>query len=92
MKYRKKPLEVDAFCWKGNFSELLKWIKASPLKGSYTFKQKKGWFGGNYLLIKTNKGSMKAKLNDWIIKGIKGEYYPVPPDIFVSTYEKINEA
>jgi hypothetical protein len=91
MKYRKKPIEVEAFQWNGNFTDLIKWTKSTPLRGSYNFEHKKGFFGKNSLLIKTNKGSMKAALGDWIIKGINNEYYPVRPDIFRQTYEKIHE-
>lgn len=39
--------------------------------------------------IKTLEGTMTAKLGDWIIKGISGEYYPCKPDIFVRTYTEV---
>ena len=39
--------------------------------------------------IKTLEGTMTAKLGDWIIKGISGEYYPCKPDIFVQTYMEV---
>lgn len=89
MKCRKKPLEVEAFKWNGNINELLKWANTTPLRGSYSFEHKKGFFGKNELLIKTNKGNMKAKIGDYIIKGIKNEFYPVKPEIFRDTYEII---
>lgn len=91
MKARKKPIEVDVYQWTGNFKELVKWANTTPLRGSYNFEHKTGWFGKNVLLIKTNKGNMSAKLNDWIIKGIKNEFYPVKPDIFRDTYEIIED-
>ena len=34
---------------------------------------------------------MKATKGDWIIKGVKGEFYPCKPDIFEETYEKVEE-
>ena len=67
----------------------IKWANTIPLKGSYTFEFKRGWFGKNYLLIKTNKGNMKASHGDYIIKGVRGEFYPVKADIFMYTYEKV---
>ena len=39
--------------------------------------------------ISTLEGDMIAKPNDWIIKGVKGEFYPCKPDIFEATYEKV---
>lgn len=41
------------------------------------------------LVIKTLEGEHIADINDWIIKGIKGEFYPIKPDIFDATYEAI---
>jgi hypothetical protein len=43
------------------------------------------------LEIKTLKGVMKANVNDWIIKGVNGEFYPCKPDIFKETYERIDD-
>lgn len=91
MRCRKKPLEVEAYQWNGNLQELIKWAKSTPLKGSYTFEHKKGWFGKDVLLIKTNKGNMTAKRGDYVIKGIKGEFYPVNSTIFKDTYDIITD-
>jgi hypothetical protein len=41
--------------------------------------------------IKTLEGSLKVSDGDWIIKGIKGEFYPIKNDIFLETYEKVEE-
>lgn len=38
--------------------------------------------------IHTLEGKMRADIGDWIIKGIKGEFYPCKPDIFESTYTR----
>ena len=45
--------------------------------------------GKPILKIQTLEGEMTAILGDWIIKGVKGEYYPCKPDIFEATYEKV---
>jgi hypothetical protein len=42
--------------------------------------------GAPILLIQTLEGKMVASLGDWIIKGVKGEFYPCKPDIFEQTY------
>lgn len=41
------------------------------------------------LMIRTLEGDMKADLGDFIIKGVKGEFYPCKPDIFAATYEAV---
>ena len=43
--------------------------------------------GEPLLVIQTLEGDMSAALGDWIIKGVKGEFYPCKPDIFEVTYE-----
>lgn len=40
------------------------------------------------ITINTLEGVMRADPGDWIIKGVKGEFYPCKPDIFEATYEK----
>lgn len=42
------------------------------------------------LIIPTLEGDMLAIENDWIIKGVKGEFYPCKPDIFEATYEPVD--
>lgn len=59
------------------------------------------WYGENFyidhdkvkggLVIKTQEGEHIASINDWIIKGVKGEYYPCKPDIFEATYERVED-
>lgn len=41
--------------------------------------------------IQTLEGVFEVKKGDWIIKGVKGEYYPCKPDIFAQTYEKVGD-
>lgn len=91
MKFRKKPVEIEAIqliasgeniqeCYdfvgaKGNFPECGKGL--DPSDGQFK--------------ITTLEGVMVVSLNDWIIKGIQGEFYPCKPDIFEATYEKVKD-
>lgn len=43
------------------------------------------------LRIPTLDGLMEATQNDWIIKGVNGEFYPCKPDIFEKTYEAVDD-
>lgn len=79
MKFRKKPVVVDAVQWTGNnLTEIIKFIGASQVSSSF--------LEGD-LTIPTLEGEMRASVCDWIIKGVNGEYYPCKPDIFEKTYE-----
>jgi hypothetical protein len=81
MKYRKKPVIIDAVQWDGfNLQEI------KDLMGVDTLAWKAET---DSILIKTLEGNMEANKNDFIIKGVKGEFYPCKPDIFEMTYEKV---
>ena len=76
-KYRKKPVIIEAIQWNGkNLSEIDNFIRG-------TVENK-----GTILIINTLEGDMEASINDYIIKGVNGEFYPCKPDIFDKTYER----
>jgi len=85
MKYRKKPVVIEAIQWDGS-DESWKQIKESFYDGHY---MQMDMMTGK-LRIKTLEGDMFADKCDWIIKGIKGEFYPIKDDIFKETYEKVD--
>ena len=79
-KYRKKPIIVEAVQnTGGNVSEIREFMdnKSRPVytKDGYVY------------LIKTLEGTMTANVGDYIIKGVKGEFYPCKPDVFEATYD-----
>ena len=83
MKYRKKPVVIDAIQWNGeNMMETNAFIAEKPTELQMEFTPK------GRLLIHTMEGLMEASKDDFIIRGIKGELYPCKPDIFEKTYEK----
>jgi hypothetical protein len=78
-KYREKPVEIEAIqLTEENIDKIIKFcgdkIKWHPLTG---------------IVIETLEGNMTADKGDYIIKGVKGEFYPCKPDIFKLTYEKV---
>ncbi|GGP16255.1 hypothetical protein [Oceanobacillus neutriphilus] len=87
VKYRKKPVVIEAIQYnEDNKSECIDFIKgdwSNPLDGSVKLNQNGEFF------IRTLEGLMKVSNSDYIIKGVKGEFYPCKPDIFESTYEKM---
>lgn len=86
MKYRKKPVVIEAFKFDGDFMDstgnyyVPEWI----LDTDYSFEE-------GELYIKTLEGWMHVSVGDYIIQGVQGEVYPCKPDIFSDTYEEVQE-
>lgn len=88
MKYRKKPVVIEAVKWTGsNRDEIDTFLGLtnSPDTANH------GYADNNQLIIKTLEGNHAANPGDMIIKGVKGEFYPCKPDIFEATYEEVKE-
>lgn len=84
MKYRKKPIEVDAFRFGENYDVMPFWVIDASNMGYLKID-----FDNDTAAIETLEGNMIANAGDWIIKGIKGELYPCKHDIFIATYEAV---
>lgn len=88
--FRKKPVTVAAIQWTGNNINEIKaffgkdMTKCTQLSEVVLNKEVKG-----NLRIETLEGDHIASPNDFIIRGVKGEYYPCKPDIFEQTYEVV---
>lgn len=83
--FRKKPVVIEAmqFC-NGDRRPILAWLREN--KAQYDAGVDAS---GDFVKIRTLEGAMDARENDWIIKGVKGEFYPCKPDIFDATYEQV---
>lgn len=84
MRYRKKPVVIEAIEFKGfdNIEEVQEFMRGNvrihfPPECDIV------------LLIETLEGVMFANVGDYIIKGVKGEYYPCKAEIFHETYEEV---
>ena len=87
MKYRKKPVVIEAVQWNGNNFKEVHLFVGDILK--YNISAKDGKIVN--MKIKTLEGDMKVCIEDYIIKGVNGEFYPCKPYIFEKTYEEILE-
>ena len=92
MKYRKKPVIVEAFQMtekrRWDNSEWPSWLhrawnKDWDERGALLIRP----YQKEKLCINTLEGHLNIEWNDWIIRGVKGELYPCKPDIFDATYE-----
>jgi len=80
--YRKKPVVVAARQWARGSSaaDLAKWCGGDVLVD----------MAGALISVPTLEGRLTARETDWIIRGVRGEFYPCKPDIFEATYEPAN--
>lgn len=84
-KYRKKPVVIKAIQWLGD-----NWEEVTEELGLEVVGQDLiGLSDNTKLSIPTLEGVMEASVGDYIIRGVQGEFYPCKPDIFETTYEKV---
>lgn len=91
MKYRKKPVVIEAIQYTGdNELEIKKFVGddliIEPQITNQGFIPK--WVE---IKIKTLEGDMTANIGDYIIKGVNGEFYPCKPNVFEKTYELVED-
>lgn len=80
-QFRKKSVVIEAMRFDGsNTEECCRFVGRENISSCGP---------GEYIGIYTLEGSMVAVVGDWIIRGIKGEFYPCKPDIFEATYEHV---
>lgn len=82
MKFRKKPVVIEAVEWDGMLGTIPKIQAINKLKRKIKIK-------GGQLFIDTLEGTHEAKVGDMVIQGVNGEIYPCKPDIFKKTYEPV---
>ncbi len=76
MKFRKKPVVIEATQWFKDGDHPA--VRIGRMTGRR--------------LIDTLEGEMQVTSGDWIITGVKGEHYPCKPDIFDMTYEPVEQS
>lgn len=93
-KYIKKPVQIEAIqLTKENIVEVFDFLDEANYKETKSAEELEDFnqmmLKQGYIEIETLEGIMKASFGDYIIKGVKGEFYPCKPDIFQATYEEV---
>ena len=95
MKYRKKPVVIDAVQRTGdNLADIIHFTdgRHPETKSNHAgmrWEQYVDLVRKDSLKTFTLEGTMDASVGDWIIRGVNGEYYPCKPDIFAKTYDEV---
>ena len=93
MKYRKRPVVIEAFQYDGDLRGsdgewyVPEWAQEACEKGIMYFDSTEE--SPCELFIETLEGTHHASVGDYIIYGVNGELYPCKPDIFEKTYESV---
>ena len=93
-KYIKKPVEIEAIQLKeDNIIEVFDFLDEANYKETKSTEELEDFnqrmLKQGYIEIETLEGIMKVSFGDYIIKGVKGEFYHCKPDIFQVTYEEV---
>lgn len=96
-RFRKKPVEVEAVQWDGTAegaSDIIDWILGNGQSATYMCSDPvrcRDTSGDtpHTISIRTLEGDMTVSLNDYVIKGTRGEFYPCKPEPFSDTFEEI---
>jgi hypothetical protein len=86
VRYRKKPLVIDAWVI-DPCSSMPDWVSAGFQKNLLDWD-----FSDNRVWIQTPEGPINGAVGDYLIRGIKGELYACKPDIFAETYDPVEDA
>jgi hypothetical protein len=85
MKYRKKPVVIDAVQWQGTKQS---WDEILDM-GDVPWKP--GPIGSESFIITTLEGDHTVSDGDFVIRGVAGEFYPCKPDIFARTHDPVKD-
>ena len=95
-KYRKKPVIIEAIQLKSDSKTIKECLEFMGQSVNEDLTIERNKFEDYCLIVNekgmkipTFEGEMTASVNDYIIKGVKGEFYPCKPDIFEQTYERV---
>jgi hypothetical protein len=97
MKFRKKPVIVEAFKYDGDLKDrnglfyVPFWAQEAYKKGIMYYGAETCDLPPCELYIETLEGTHHVSVGDYVIQGVNGELYPCKPDIFEKTYEEVSE-
>ncbi|MGE6445057.1 hypothetical protein ACQKDL_12925 [Pseudomonas bubulae] len=94
MKFRKKPTVLEGIQWTGdNLFDVISFTDGAPdIRGMHAGEKWEDYcrlVRTDGLKIFTLEGSLIAPVGHWILKGDKGECWPVRPDYFADNYEAV---
>lgn len=81
--FRKKPIEIEAVRWTGDDADLVSMLHFAP--GKFDVADN----GVGRIYDELHKTWVNVYSGQWVIKGVKGEFYPIAADVLAETYEAV---
>ncbi len=95
MQFRKKPVVINAWPVRQLIAQAaMNWQHLpSAVRDAYDSHVPGVGivFTDSKMFVRTLEGEMTAEIDDMLIRGVKGEFYPCKPDIFAATYEQVED-
>jgi hypothetical protein len=88
-RFRKRPVEVNAFRWDGDFPALFAWLDDLGYQEDDEPAMWKADDGGGLVMMTLESDEHRCDLGSWVIQGVAGEFYSCRADIFEQTYEAV---
>lgn len=85
-KYRTKPCEIEALLFEDSDESVCSIIEFTNGECFMAYGDENHY---EYGIVKTLEGDMRAEIGDYIIRGLRGEFYPCKPDVFYKKYELV---
>lgn len=91
MKYKKKPIIVEAFVYHKKDTDIPDWAYDAFVDKTLYYDSLTGYGPATELFVKTLEGPMHVSEGDYIIKGVRGELYPCNPNSFLMSYDEYTD-
>jgi len=94
VKWRKKPIEVEATQWfkTGDHPAVIRaWTTPRGDTTNELLGEAYDFLAEEFAAIQTLEGLMRVRPGDWVVTGVQGEHYAVEPDIFEASYERADD-
>ena len=85
MKFREKPVVIDAVQWKASKESFDAILELGNVQWDFIYPDQRGFY------IKTHEGQRFVFNGDWVIKDAHGEFHICKPDIFEQTYDALSD-
>jgi len=86
VRFRKRPVEVEAMQFDSTSAgvAIVRWAQGS-VQGVFDDSH------GEYLLVETLSGPVRAKRGEWVMRGVEGEFYPITDAILRASHDPLDE-
>lgn len=87
--YQKKPLQIEAVQWTGDNAQEMEAFAGESFDTNALRLGLAAATGDAAIYDLLHRTWILVKLSDWVLRGVRGEFYPCDKEVFAQTYEKV---